>query len=42
MLIVGQVSSRAEANEITRIAKHLIVGNHARVLARQIKKYGDK
>jgi hypothetical protein len=33
MLIVGQVSSKEEANEITFIAKLFIVGQRARYLA---------
>lgn len=33
MLIVGQVSSKEEANEITFIAKLFIVGQRARFLA---------
>jgi hypothetical protein len=33
MLIVGQVSSREEANEITFIAKLFVVGQRARFLA---------
>jgi len=35
MLIVGQVSSKEEANEITFIAKHFVVGQRARYLAQQ-------
>jgi len=35
MLIVGQVSSKEEANEITFIAKLFIVGQRARFLAQQ-------
>ena len=35
MLIVGQVSSKEEANEITFIAKLFIVGQRARYLAQQ-------
>lgn len=35
MLIVGQVSSQEEANEITFIAKLVVVGQRARFLARQ-------
>jgi len=37
MLIVGQVSSKEEANEITFIAKLVVVGQRARFLARQQK-----
>jgi hypothetical protein len=33
MLIVGQVSSKEEANEITFIAKLFVVGQRARFLA---------
>jgi hypothetical protein len=33
MLIVGQVSSKEEANEITFIAKLFVVGQRARYLA---------
>jgi hypothetical protein len=33
MLIVGQVSSKEEANEITFIAKLFLVGQRARYLA---------
>lgn len=36
MLIVGQVSSKEEANEITFIAKLFIVGQRARFLASNI------
>ena len=35
MMIVGQVSSKEEANEITFIAKLFVVGQRARDLARQ-------
>jgi len=35
MLIVGQVSSKEEANEITFIAKLFVVGQRARHLAHQ-------
>ena len=35
MLIVGQVSSKEEANEITFIAKLFVVGQRARYLAKQ-------
>jgi hypothetical protein len=39
MLIVGQVNSQEEANEITFIAKLFVVGQRARDLAREtIKK----
>lgn len=36
MLIVGQVSTKEEAEEITFIAKMFIVGQRARFLAKQI------
>jgi hypothetical protein len=35
MIIVGQVSSREEANEVEFIARSFIVGNRARALALQ-------
>ena len=38
MLIVGQVSDREEANEITFIAKLFVVGQRARDLANGAKK----
>ena len=38
MLIVGQVSSQEEANEITFIAKLFLVGQRARDLAHEQKK----
>ena len=38
MLIVGQVSSKEEANEITFIAKLFVVGQRARYLAQERKK----
>ena len=37
MLIVGTVSSRAEAQEIEFIAKCFVIGEHAKKLARQSK-----
>jgi hypothetical protein len=37
MMIVGQVSSQQEAKEMELIAKCLVVGNRARVLASKIK-----
>ena len=37
MLIVGQVSNREEANEITFIAKLFVVGQRARNLAQDGK-----
>ena len=37
MMIVGQISNREEANEITFIAKLFIVGQRARYLANQVK-----
>ena len=36
MMIVGQVSSQLEANEIEFIIKHFIIGNRARLLASQV------
>ena len=36
MMIVGQVSSPDEAEEIESITKLFVVGNRARVLAQQI------
>ena len=42
MLIVGQVSSKEEANEITFIAKLVIVGERARYLARQREGHRDE
>ena len=39
MLIVGQVSSKEEANEITFIAKLFVVGQRARFLAQQREKH---
>jgi hypothetical protein len=38
MIIVGQVSSKEEANEITFIAKLFVVGQRARVLAQEDNK----
>jgi len=37
MKIVGQISSKLEAEEIEYIAKSFVVGNRARILAAQIK-----
>jgi len=37
MMIVGQVSSKQEADEITSIAKLFVVGQRARFLARKKK-----
>jgi len=37
MMIVGQVTDKEEANEITFIAKLFVVGQRARDLARQKK-----
>lgn len=37
MKIVGQVSSPQEAKEMELIAKCLVVGNRARILAAQVK-----
>ena len=38
MLIVGQVSNKEEARDITFIAKLFVVGQRARDLARENKK----
>jgi hypothetical protein len=38
MIIVGQVSSKEEAMEINFIAKLFVVGQRARVLAKQKEK----
>jgi hypothetical protein len=38
MMIVGQISSAQEAKEVELIAKCLIVGSRARVLAARTKK----
>ena len=37
MMIVGQISSPQEAKEMEFVAKCLVVGNRARVLAAQAK-----
>ena len=37
MMIVGQVSSKQEAKEMEFVAKCLVVGNRARILAGQLK-----
>lgn len=37
MLIVGQISNKEEANEITFIAKLFVVGQRARDLAQETK-----
>jgi len=37
MMIVGQISSPEEAKEVESIAKLLVVGNRARVLALKAK-----
>jgi len=37
MMIVGQVSSPEEANEVEFIAKSFVVGNRARALALQLR-----
>ena len=37
MMIVGEVSNKEEAKEITFIAKLFVVGQRARVLAQQLK-----
>ena len=37
MKIVGQISSPQEAQEMELIAKCLVVGNRARILAAQLK-----
>jgi hypothetical protein len=42
MLIVGQVSSKEEANEITFIAKLFVVGQRARDLAQETNKKKKK
>ena len=42
MMIVGQVSSPEEAKEMEFIAKMLVVGSRARVLALQIKEEDTK
>ena len=42
MLIVGQVSSKEEANEITFIAKLFVVGQRARDLAHENEKKKGK
>jgi hypothetical protein len=39
MLIVGQVNNQEELNEITFIAKLFVVGQRARELANEIKKF---
>jgi hypothetical protein len=38
MMIVGQVSNKEEANEITFIAKLFVVGQRARYLAKEQNK----
>lgn len=42
VLIVGQVSSKEEANEITFIARCFLVGVRARFLGRQSRKLSRK
>lgn len=42
MMIVGQVSSPEEAKEMEFIAKALVVGNRARVLALKVKVEGAR
>jgi hypothetical protein len=37
MMIVGQISNEQEAKEMEFVAKCLVVGNRARILAAQIK-----
>ena len=37
MMIVGQISTPQEAKEMEFVAKVLVVGNRARVLAQKIK-----
>ncbi len=37
MMIVGQISNEQEAKEMEDIAKCLVVGNRARILAAKIK-----
>jgi hypothetical protein len=41
MMIVGQISSKAEAKEMEFIVKTHVVGNRARILAGKAKKGGD-
>jgi len=38
MMIVGQISNAEDAKEIEFIAKSLVIGNRARVLAHTLKK----
>lgn len=42
MMIVGQISSKEEAQEITFIAKLFVVGQRARFLAHQCEKTKQK
>jgi hypothetical protein len=42
MQIIGQVSSKEEANEITFIAKLFVVGQRARLLAQESNKNDGK
>jgi hypothetical protein len=37
MMIAGHVSGKQEAKELEIIAKSLIIGNRARVLAKKVK-----
>jgi hypothetical protein len=39
MMIVGQISSAEEANEIEAIAKSFVVGTRARALAQLLKEH---
>ena len=42
MMIVGQVSSPEEAKEMEFIAKMLVIGNRARILALKVKEEETK
>ena len=37
MMIVGQISTPQEANDMELVAKCLVVGNRARILAARLK-----
>jgi len=39
LMIVGQISSPEEANEIESITKHFVVGNRAKALAQTIREH---
>ena len=39
LMIVGQISSPEEANEIEAITKNFVVGNRAKELARTIRQH---